>query len=265
MKKLKFKMVAARTLAAGCLLGLLMAAQSAVACTVDNWSANSGNVTAGGPDISIARYSGVCASQTPDGAVAWVQDNSPGGINRIRARFYVLNGLDSGQSAVVYRGFSDTSGGSSLFTVRLATDGTVKLIDNETAQQVEQTASTPWVSIEIDWSQGSGDGTISLSVNGQGPVADNSLNNAGSALQSVRLGNLLGVAGTLNFDAYESRRTTAVGRLLVGDANNSGAVNIADASAIIAELDGTLQIGQADCNENGFINIADASCVIALL
>ncbi|MEX2499949.1 MAG: dockerin type I domain-containing protein [Wenzhouxiangellaceae bacterium] len=265
MKKSNFKMVAARTVAAGCLLGLFMAAQSAAACTVGNWSANSGNVNAGDPNTGLARYSGLCAMETPDGAVAWVQDNSPGGINRIRARFYVLNNIDSGQSVQIYRGFSSTGGTGLLFTVVMNSSGSVVLRDNVVNQTVSQSASTKWLSVEIDYAQGSGDGAISLSVNGQTPAVNSGLNNAGAALQSVRLGNLQGTAGTLNFDAYESRRTTEVGRLLVGDANNSGSVNIADASAIIAELDGTLQIGQADCNENGVINITDASCVISLL
>ncbi len=266
MKTMNFKTVAARTVAAGCLVGLMMAAQSAMACTVGNWSADSGNVNAGGPNTGVARYSGLCAMGAPDGKVSWVQDNSPGGINRIRARFYVLNNIDSGQSVQVYRGFSSTNGTGLLFTVIMNSSGSVVLRDHVANQDVSQVASTKWLSIEIDYAQGSGDGVISLSVNGQTPALNSSLNNAAAAaLQSVRLGNLQGTGGTLNFDAYESRRTTAIGRLLVGDANNSGSVNIADASAIIAELDGTTQTGQADCNENGVINIADASCIISLL
>ncbi|MBS3824853.1 MAG: hypothetical protein KGY53_13265, partial [Wenzhouxiangellaceae bacterium] len=197
MKITKFNMVAARTVAAGCVLGLFMAAQSAVACTVESWSADSDNVIPGGPDTGIERYSGLCAMETPESTAAWVQDNNPGGINRIRARFYVFNELDPAQSAVIYRGFSDTGGSNNLFTVRIATDGTVRLIDNATAVEVQQTASTSWVSVEIDWAQGSGNGTISLSVNGQDPVIENTLSNTGSALQAVRLGNLLGTAGTL--------------------------------------------------------------------
>lgn len=247
-------------------LGLLLGAQNAIACTVDNWNGgNSENITAGGPDIGLARYSGLCAMETPASTAAWVQDNSPGGINRIRARLYVLNELASGQSAVIYRGFSTDTGTGPLFTVRLATDGTVRLIDNATAAEVQQTSSTNWVSVEIDWSQGSGNGTISLSINGQTPAANNALNNTGSSLQSVRLGNLLGAAGSLNFDAYESRRTTEIGRLIRGDADANGSVGGGDISAIIDEfLNGNLAEGQPDCDENGNIGAGDISCIIQI-
>ncbi|MFU8831884.1 MAG: hypothetical protein ACNA7J_06965, partial [Wenzhouxiangella sp.] len=85
--------------------GLLFASQAALACTTDNWSGASGNVLASGPADSptFARYSGVCAMQVPSGEAGWVQDNSPGGIDRIVARFYVLNNL-TGSSAQIYRG-----------------------------------------------------------------------------------------------------------------------------------------------------------------
>lgn len=268
MKTMNFKTVAAQTAAAACLLGLMMAAQSAMACTVGNWSTNSGNVDAGGPDTSLARYSGLCAMGAPDTAVAWVQDNSPGGINRIRARFYVLNELDSGQSAVVYRGFSDTSGGGPLFTVRLATDGTVRLIDNATATEVQQTASTNWVSVEIDWSQDSVNGTISLSVNGQAPVVNDLLSNTGSSLQAVRLGNLLGAAGSLNFDAYESRRTTAIGRLCVGDGNGDGSIGFPDVTEVFNEVSSAgveLSAGQPDVDENGSVGFPDVTQAFGLV
>jgi len=272
MIKFKLNSRLGRSASAAVLLGMLMGVQPAMGCTVDNWNGgNSGaGVLASGPDgpdgkPAIARYSGVCAMQTADSSAEWVQDESPGGIDRIRARFYVLNELASGQSAVVYRGFSTDAGTGSLFTVRLATDGTVRLIDNATGIDVEQSAATPWVSVEIDWTQGSGDGVISLSVNGQAPVLQNALNNAGSSLQSVRLGNLLGAAGTLNFDAYESRRSTAVGTLCACDANASGddVVNIQDYVVTTNEAGGTsLASGQPDCNGNGSVDIQDMVAII---
>lgn len=264
MKKMKFNTIAARSIKTGLAIGALVAAQGAFACTVANWNGgNSGNVTAGGPNAgSIARYSGICAMATPDGVTAWVQDDSPGGIDGIRARFYVLNGLSASQSAIVYRGFSTTGGTGNLFTVRLDTDGNVRLIDNATATEVQQSSATEWTSIEIDWSQGNGDGVISLSVNGQAPATVNNLNNSGQALQSVRVGNLLGASGILNFDAYESRRSTAVGRLCVGDANGDAEINFFDISTVFEEVQSAqtiLATGQPDVDENGQINFFDVS------
>ncbi|MGK7295898.1 MAG: dockerin type I domain-containing protein [Candidatus Wenzhouxiangella sp. M2_3B_020] len=252
----------------GALVGFSLLAGQAIACDLSLWNGGmGGSPVAAQPNeaAQVSRYSGLCAMEAPTSVVSYVQDNSPGGIARIRARFYFLNELDSGSAAFIYRGYSSTSGSGPLFTIRANDAGTVALVDNATGSSVQQNAATDWVSVEIDWSQGSGDGVISLSVNGQTAVVDNTLSNSGAGLQSVRLGNLNGASGTLTFDAYESRRTTEIGRLLAGDANGNGSVTITDASAIVAELDGTLQSGQPDCNENGAVTITDASCVVSLL
>jgi hypothetical protein len=84
-------------------------------------------------------------------------------------------------------------------------------------------------------------------------------------VEAVRLGTpngMAGMSGTLAYDAFESHRTTPVGALLSGDANNSGAISVADVVALLNELAGTLQLGQPDCNETGSVTVADAVCLI---
>jgi hypothetical protein len=84
-------------------------------------------------------------------------------------------------------------------------------------------------------------------------------------VEAVRLGTpngMAGMSGTLAYDAFESHRTTPVGALLSGDANNSGAISVADVVALLNELAGTLQLGQPDCNETGGVTVADAVCLI---
>jgi len=79
-------------------------------------------------------------------------------------------------------------------------------------------------------------------------------------LASVRLGNLDGAAGSLGFDSYESRRSTAVGRVCNCNANGSAddVVNIQDIITTANEATGSsLGAGTPDCNEDGAINIQD--------
>ena len=280
MKKMKFNTLAGRTMAAGFVLGLFMAAQSAAACTLQNWSAavgldetdaSQGTIAPGGPnpatpnEVLSPRFSGLCAMKTS--GEGFVQDNSPGGINRIISRFYVL--VDPNQftgSSELYAGFSSIDGSGKLFSVTVDDNRNVQLTDIATNESIGTQSSTNWIAIEMDWIQGSGAGELNLTVNGVEKTSKG-LDNAGTSLAAVRLGQLssANASGALVFDAYESRRTTAVGIMLAGDANGSGTVNIADAGAIIAEIDGTLQSGQPDCNENGFVNLADVGCVIAAL
>lgn len=258
MTNAKFTSLAGRATVAGVLLAGAMLTQSAVACTLNNWSSNSGAVAAGDPVADgIARYSGLCGMEAT--GTGFVQDNNPGGIDRIVARFYVLN--DNSATAEVYAGYGNTAGGSERFTIDLGSTGNVTLTDTATGQSVSQSGATNWLSVEIDWAQGSGNGVISLSVNGQTPVENTTLSNSGAALQSVRLGNLNGAAGSLSFDSYESRRSTAVGRLTRADANNDGNVTAGDITVIANEVFGNvLATGQPDCNEDGNITAADTTC-----
>lgn len=265
--------------------------QSAIACDLGDWQGgNSGGATVSvGQPVpqSIPRYSGLCGMATQSGTVGWVQDNSPGGISRIRARFYVLNNIDSG-STEIYQGYSTNSGSGPLFTVSLNAAGNVTLIDDASGTSVEQAGSTNWLSVEIDWQQGNGDGAITLSVNGQDVESQTGLANFGNLpesarLESVRLGNLSGAnSGNLlvngvplespvTFDAYESRRTTAIGELCPGDADPDGTSadtrDFADISAIFDEfstLGSTLATGTPDANADGVVDFADISVVFDL-
>jgi hypothetical protein len=63
-------------------------------------------------------------------------------------------------------------------------------------------------------------------------------------------------------DAYESRRSTAIGRLCRGDANNDGSRNSGDGIVIRNEfLSATLAAGQPDANEDGAVNSTDGIVV----
>lgn len=255
-----------RTFAAGAVLaGAMLVGQSAMACTLDNWSdrSNTGEV-AGDPNAdSIARYSGFCGMQVT--GAGYVQDNNPGGINRIVARFYVLN--NNTGTAEIYAGYGETDGTDELFTVTLDNAGTVTLTDTASGQQVSQNGTTEWLSVAIDWIQDGSNGRVSILVNGDeadGDMPDliEGFANSGNPLQAVRLGNLNSAAGTLNFDAYESRRSSAVGRLLTADANNDTNVNVGDVTVLSNEIfGGTLAVGQPDCNEDGAVNVGDITCV----
>ncbi|MGM0657940.1 MAG: dockerin type I domain-containing protein [Pseudomonadota bacterium] len=268
MKITKFNMVAARTVAAGCVLGLFLAAQSASACTLQSWSSVSGAVAPGGPnpdetnnEVQSPRYSGLCAMAASE--QGFVEDTNPGGIDRIRARFYVL--ADNTADAVVYEGFN---GSTSIFTVGLGADGAVTLSGDGISQSLTAAGvSGNWNSIEIDWDAGGGQ--IALWVNSdadsENPDSSGSLTSS-ELVSSVRLGNLNSAAGALSFDAYESRRTTAVGQLLRSDANADGARNSQDIAEMVNELLGSsLAPGQVDCNEDGEINSQDLACLVNIL
>lgn len=275
MKKMKFNTVAVRTVAFGGVVGLFLAAQAASACTLNNWSAvvgldetdaSQGTIAPGGPnptapdEVLSARYSGLCAMAAS--GQGYVEDTSPGGIDRIRARFYVL--ADNTDNAVVYEGFNGTT---SIFTVQVGSDGVVTLSGDGISPPLTAAGSSGnWNSIELDWNAG-GD-QVSLWVNSDAATEsadDTGGLNSGQVVTSVQLGNLSAAAGSLSFDAYESRRTTEVGRLLRGDADGNSTVGGGDITAIIDEfLNGNIAEGQPDCDENGSIGAGDISCIIQI-
>ena len=85
-------------------------------------------------------------------------------------------------------------------------------------------------------------------------------------VEAVQLGapnGMGGFTGEITFDAYEAYRTTNVGALLAGDANDDGNVNSWDTAGIINENLGViLAQGQPDCNGDGNVNSGDTVCII---
>jgi len=269
MKKMKFNTVAARLVVAGCVVGLFMAAQAASACTLQNWSASSGSVAPGGPnpdtangEVLSARYSGLCAMAAS--GEGFVEDTSPGGIDRIRARFYVL--ANNTEPAVVYEGFNGTT---SIFTVAIDASGTVSLSGDGLSQAVTANGvSGNWNSIELDWDAGAGQASLWVNSDASSSAPDGSDNlTSGQVVTSVKLGNLDGAAGTMNFDAYESRRATPVGRLCEGDANSDGVRDFVDIGDIFIESatgGNTPANGNPDFNDDGRVDFVDIGEVFIL-
>jgi len=239
---------------------MTMGVTSAMACSLANWSSTSGSIVANQPDgaagdpvadnTNVARYAELCGSFAPGGAVSFVQDDRPGGIDRVIARFYILNDTTDPE---VYGGFTDTAGGGQLFDVSFSGGNIVFTSGGASVQDV---AGPGWNSVEVDWASG---GDISIIVNGA--AAQDTSGAATGALSSVRLGNLSGSAGTgLTVEGYESHRTTAIGRLCNCNANGSldDVVNVQDVIALVNEAGGgALATGTPDCNEDGSINVQD--------
>ena len=255
-------------------LGLLLGAQTAMACTLQNWSSTSGAVDPGSPDadplnnvVESARYAGLCAMSAS--GLGFVRDDSPGpgGIDRIRARFYFL--ADNSSDVTVYEGFN---GSTSIFTVEVdGATGEVSL-SGDGIGQPPLTATGDlgkWNSIELDWDAGSGQASLWVNTDSELVVADASRAFSSSqVVTSVRLGNLNSASGTMAFDAYESRRSSPVGRLVHPDPNGDGNPNGIDALDFSAMVNDFLEIqranGTIDCNEDGniFVDSLDFACIV---
>lgn len=270
MEKMKFKTAAVRRVAVGFGLGLFMAAQSAAACTLQNWSTVSGAVDPGGPNPNTAngevlspRYAGVCAMAAS--GEGFVEDTSPGGIDRIRARFYVL--ADNTGDAIVYEGFNGTT---SIFTVEVGSDGVITLAGDGISQPLTAAGSSGnWNSIELDWDAGGDQVSLWVNSDAASENADDTEGlTSGQVVTSVQFGNLSPAGGSLSFDAYESRRTTPVGRVCVGDADGNGSRGIGDLEVVFTEIQSagsTPASGSPDADENGQIGIGDLEEIFSII
>ena len=84
-------------------------------------------------------------------------------------------------------------------------------------------------------------------------------------MESVILGAPTLAGGTLVFDDYEAHRETPVDGLLIGDANNDGAVNVFDVAAVLKEarfIGKEIQEGTPDCNMDGTVNVFDVAATL---
>ncbi len=254
-------------------LGLVAGMQTASACVLSAWGGTAGTgQVAGGPggadsdtttgsvsdpDV-FARYSGTCAMEA-SAAGQFVGDNSPNDAEaEFHVRFY-FRPEASGTADLLTAYTADDGGGSEVFTVSY--DGTNVVVTPSSGASASAVAAAAgsWSSVELAWNQ---NGNISLWVNADAttdPASDaTGSDSSGSAIGSVRFGTMSNSGITVQLDDYESRRTTAIGTLLPGDANADSALNIFDIIAMINEIvNGTLANGSPDFTEDGQVNIFD--------
>ena len=260
--------------AAVAFLGLSMNAQAQPACTVDNWTDAPGLSDADtgyqGPDNR--RYGGPCGLRVDfDGDARYVTYESGQGEGSYIARFYAfLDGMGS-DPAIIFAGEGDGADVVQVwYNFPAANDLTLRAFDAADASNdlTFNSVGSGWHSIEFEWNRDSGD--VHFLVNSDDPADEASMNIdlSGLAIEAASLGNPAGdnTGGVADFDDFDSRRSTRPGRLVVGDATDSGAVGVADLSAIIAEIQGSsFAAGQPDCNEDGNVGVADLSCVIGII
>ena len=286
------------------LAGLALFASAQVfACSTSLWGsgltggaggaqAAIGGVVAGQPNGlgggTAARYAGICGLRA-DTVGKYVQDGSPQTEATYISRFYAHVNFTTGTPVLfrVNEGAPDSGTPVALISIQY----------NRTNQQFEAVNRSGAVStigaagsavnnkfyhVHLNWSRATG----ALNVVITAPIAvappappaqafttiSQNLTGFGSTSGStgpdyVQLGWVAGTAtGTVNVDAFESRRSTDIPRLCRGDTNGSNNISPADRSAITAELGAlALATGQPDCNEDGIISPADRSCVTALL
>jgi hypothetical protein len=258
-------------------------------------SAVVGSPVAGGPTANVSRYQGQCGLRAPVGGTGnYVQDSSPAAEPTFRARFYAFL-PNTGSASTIFRAGNAADALTDYNTgrIRVVWNGSssINVLGPGGSPSLTCSGLTPgrWYSIELAYnstgsSLGTGSDTLAansmrVTVIGQGnaatgdappqvnctqtgsPVATISNN----TIDYVQLGNLTGgSSGAITVDSYESRRTTPIGRLCRGDADNDNQLSIADRTAITNEVNSfgsTRAPGTPDCNEDGAITTADRTCV----
>jgi len=259
-----------KTILAAGLLTLGMAAQ---ACTLAAWD-DGANVTAGGPEeggaLNYTRYSGLCSMKSDgtnagrvinDGDGVGVLDTSgPSQEGTMITRFYFL--AEGTGSGIIFQAFSDDAETTPVYTVTFdGTDVTVTPNDGGTDTAVGSVnAAYNWHSVEIEWNQG---GAINLWVDTHS-ITDAAAANAGvsgnaaTEIESVALGGANDFTSVI-FDEYESRRSSPIGRLQVGNVDGDASVTGADVILILREASFILvnDQGVPDVDKSGSIDGVD--------
>jgi hypothetical protein len=244
-------------------IAMAVFAQGAQACAISAWSSATGITVAdtGAPAAGFSRYSGVCGLKTVGGA-KFVQDNSPGSANSYKARFYVR--AEAGAAGTIFK----ARNAASAAVISVAANGTAFTfaVNGAAAATTVPYTVGSWYSIEMNFTAGAAT-TFSVTGAAGAPVAVTAAASAAAdVIANVQLGNIEAAGtGNFGFDEFDSRRTTAPGRLCRGDANANGLIQGNDRILITNETLGTLAPGQPDCNENGLVQGNDRVCVTNLI
>ena len=250
------------------------------------------------------RYSGKCGLRA-NAAGAMVQDGTPLREGAYISRFYVLPNIATGE-AVVFQANANEGADYPIFKVTfdMSTPATpaFKFYGGNgaggftavpaTITQVNgaNIVANRWYMVETAYTRGAGTngGTLSASVignRGNGSLTGTTpstanlaagtmiLADAADGVDFVQMGWISGGTGTAVLaDAFESRRSTAIGPLKRGDANfnndcTSGDITqvLLEVNAITANNEPGLRTGQTDASENGSTTSGDATTVALLV
>jgi hypothetical protein len=183
-----------------------------------------------------ARYYGAFGAQVvvTSGAVAYVEDETPSGERRYRARFYVnLNGLAMGNGEEFELFTASSTDGSAQLRLLVNRSGATNRLRLAVRRDDGTYAETPagsetvipreWHSVEIDWrasvSPVASDGALAVWVDGQSRPGLSGIDNDQAQLASARWGAVgaldAGTTGAFLIDEFESRRDSAIGQLSI--------------------------------------------------
>ncbi len=261
--------------AAAAFLGFSMNAQAQPACTVDNWTANPGlsDDDAGYQGANNRRYGGPCGLRVPfDGETRLVMFESEQGEVDYIARFYAfLDDIDTADPVIIFAGEGDGDDQVQVwYNFPAANDLTLRARDQAGTDHdlTFESVGSGWHSIEFEWHQDAS-AEISFIVNSddQEDELSMTIDTSGLVIQSAHLGNAAeaNTGGFADFDDFDSRRSTRPGRLLRGDATDSGNHTGADSDAVLLERLGLeFAPGQPDCTESGSVTGADSDCVLLI-
>ena len=264
----------------------LAAGSGAQACTTAQWGQQLtagqgalGGVVAGQPNGlgggTSARYSGLCGLRaTAAGQI--VQDGTPAAEADYIARFYVRPAVDTG-TQTVFRVAEGAPDGANTMVYRVQynrANQQFEVVNSASQVTVIGAASSApngkWYQVSLTWHRTGG--TLDVAVQGNASNTPNASANltgfassggaAGPDYASLGWVASTGGTGSVEVDAFESRRSTAIPRLCRGDASGNAILNVSDRGAVTAEVLGTaLAAGQADCNEDGIISTGDRGCI----
>jgi hypothetical protein len=192
------------------LIGGLMVATTALACSLSGWSSSSGTPIANQPNDSppVARYSGFCAMQA-DEIGDFVTDNSPQDEDIYFVRFYVYTGTHTGGNVDIFQARNDV--GANMIRVQYSGTQLTFMMGGTGTSRTATVVPNRWYSIELDW-EAAAPGGLSISVQGAGSATPISvtpisgINNESDRITEARMGKIAGAgAGFMNFDAFDSR------------------------------------------------------------
>jgi len=268
----------------------LFAGSQAFACSTSLWGAGLtggaggaqaalAGVVAGQPNGlgggTATRYSGLCGLRSIS-VGQMVQDGTPATEATYIARVYAHVNMTSG-TPVILRAAEGAPDAANARVFAIQYNRTNQQFEAVNAAGVVTALGTAGAAlnnkfyhVHTTWTRTGG--TLDVTIQGGGAttpiVTSTGLTGFGSSGAAAgpdfaQTGWVSGAAvGSINVDAFESRRSTAIPRLCRGDANGDTNLNVGDRGTVTTEtLGGALGSGQPDCNEDGVVNVGDRGCI----